>query len=148
MINHGPWGGAVVARHLRRAENPIARPGSSTGVPPHSASQDSISSQDNEGEQRFPAHTPRRRSGGGKRSEVRFTKLTDTIKATIFAVLALCLAVVAALLVRFLGISSDPAMFSIWSCAPTVATLVMPLVVTRDGYSKEGRKSLSLHRLG
>ena len=46
-------------------------------------------------------------------------------------------------------ISSDPVIFSpIWSCTPTVATLVMLLVVTRDGYSREGWKSLGLHRLG
>jgi membrane protease YdiL (CAAX protease family) len=77
-----------------------------------------------------------------------FTKLTDTSKATIFAVLVLCLAVGAALLIRFLNISSDPVMFSVWSCTPTVATLIMLLVVTRDGYSKEGWKSLGLHRLG
>jgi uncharacterized protein len=77
-----------------------------------------------------------------------FTKLTDTTKAAIFAVLVLCLAVGAALLIRFLGISSDPIMFSVWSCTPTVATLIMLLVVTRDGYSKEGWKSLGLHRLG
>jgi uncharacterized protein len=31
---------------------------------------------------------------------------------------------------------------------PTVATLVMLLAVTREGYSKEGWKSLGLHRLG
>ena len=77
-----------------------------------------------------------------------FTKLTDMTKATIFAVLVLCLAVGAALLIRSLGISSDPVMFSVWSCTPTVATLIMLLVVTRDGYSKEGWKSLGLHRLG
>jgi membrane protease YdiL (CAAX protease family) len=77
-----------------------------------------------------------------------FTKLTDTSKAAIFSVLVLCLAVGAALLIRFLSISSDPVMFSIWSITPTVATLIMLLVVTRDGYSKEGWKSLGLHRLG
>jgi uncharacterized protein len=77
-----------------------------------------------------------------------FTKLTDTSKAAIFAVLVLCMAVGAALLIRFVGISSDPVVFSIWSCTPTVATLIMLLVVTRDGYSKEGWKSLGLHRLG
>jgi uncharacterized protein len=77
-----------------------------------------------------------------------FTKLTDTTKGAIFAVLVLCLAVGAALLIRFLSISSDPVMFSIWSITPTVATLIMLLVVTRDGYSKEGWKSLGLHRLG
>jgi uncharacterized protein len=76
------------------------------------------------------------------------TKLTDTSKAAIFTVLVLSLAVGAALLIRFLGISSDPVIFSIWSCTPTVATLIMLLVVTRDGYSKEGWKSLGLHRLG
>ena len=77
-----------------------------------------------------------------------FTKLTETTKAAIFAVLVLCLAVGAALLIRSLGISSNPIMFSIWSCTPTVATLIMLLVVTRDGYSREGWKSLGLHRLG
>ena len=77
-----------------------------------------------------------------------FTKLTDTSKATIFSVLVLCMAVGAAALIRFLSISSDPIIFSIWSCTPTVATLIMLLVVTREGYSKEGWKSLGLHRLG
>src|ERR671920_100380 len=77
-----------------------------------------------------------------------FTKLTDTSKAAIFAVLVLCMAVGAALLIRFLDITSDPIMFSIWSCTPTVATLIMLLVVTRDGYRREGWKSLGLHRLG
>jgi uncharacterized protein len=77
-----------------------------------------------------------------------FTKLTDTSKAAIFAVLVLCLSVGAALLLRFLSISSDPIIWSIWSSTPTVAALIMLLVVTRDGYSKEGWKSLGLHRLG
>src|SRR5918999_6202703 len=77
-----------------------------------------------------------------------FTKLTDTSKAAIFAVLVLSLAVGAALLIRFLNITSDLVMFSIWSITPTVATLIMLLVVTREGYSKEGWKSLGLHRFG
>src|ERR671916_968383 len=77
-----------------------------------------------------------------------FTKLTDTTKGATFSVLVLCLAVGAALLIRFLDISSDPVMFTIWSITPTVAALIMLLVVTRDGYSKEGWKSLGLHRLG
>src|SRR4051794_24023969 len=76
------------------------------------------------------------------------TKLSDTSKAAIFTVLVLCLAVAAALLIRFLVISSDPVIFSIWSCTPTLATLIMLLVVTREGYSREGWKSLGLHRLG
>src|SRR5919112_4507155 len=77
-----------------------------------------------------------------------FTKLTDTTKGAIFTVLVLCLAVGAALLIRFLNITSDGVMFTIWSITPTVATLIMLLGVTRDGYSKEGWKSLCLHRLG
>src|SRR5215203_4429909 len=82
-----------------------------------------------------------------------FTKLTDTSKAAIFAVLVLCMSVGAALLIRFLSITSelitsDLIIFSIWSGTPTVAALIMLLVVTRDGYTKEGWKSLGLHRLG
>jgi CAAX protease family protein len=77
-----------------------------------------------------------------------FTKLTDTSKAAIFTVLVLCLAVGAASLISFLNITSDPIIFSVWSCTPTVATLIMLLVLTRDGYTKEGWKSLGLHRLG
>src|SRR5215213_4681583 len=77
-----------------------------------------------------------------------FTKLTDTTKGAIFTVLVLCLAVGAALLIRFLDFSSDLVVFSIWSGTPAVAALIMLLVVTRDGYTKEGWKSLGLHRLG
>jgi uncharacterized protein len=77
-----------------------------------------------------------------------FTKLTDTSKAAIFAVLVLCLSVGAALLIRFLDLSAGFGLFTIWSCTPTVAALIMLLVITRDGYTKEGWKSLGLHRLG
>jgi membrane protease YdiL (CAAX protease family) len=77
-----------------------------------------------------------------------FTKLSDTNKAAIFAVLVLCLSVGAALLIRFLDLPQGFVLFSIWSFTPTVAALLMLLVVTRDGYSKEGWKSLGLHRLG
>jgi CAAX protease family protein len=79
---------------------------------------------------------------------VLFTKLTDTSKAAIFAVLVMVLAVGAALLIRTLGLTGGPAMFSIWMSTPTVATLIMLLVVTREGYSREGWRSLGLHRLG
>jgi uncharacterized protein len=76
-----------------------------------------------------------------------FTKLTDTTKAAIFSVLVLCLSVGAALLIRTLDLSGL-VLPAVWSSTPTVAALVMLLVVTRDGYSKEGWKSLGLHRLG
>jgi membrane protease YdiL (CAAX protease family) len=77
-----------------------------------------------------------------------FTKLTDTSKAAIFAVLVMVLAVGAALLINMLGLTGGPAMFGIWMSTPTVATLIMLLIVTREGYSREGWKSLGLHRLG
>src|ERR671912_2603724 len=77
-----------------------------------------------------------------------FTKLADTSKGAIFTVLVLCMAVGAALLIRILNITSDLVMFTIWSITPAVAALIMLLVVTRDGYTKEGWKSLGLHRLG
>ena len=77
-----------------------------------------------------------------------FTKLTDASKAAIFSVLVLCLAVGSALLIRFLELTPGPSMWTLWSITPTVAALIMLLVVTRDGYSKEGWKSLGLHRLG
>jgi uncharacterized protein len=63
-------------------------------------------------------------------------------------VIVLCIAVGAALLINVLGFTGGFGMFAIWMSTPTVATLVMLLVVTREGYSKEGWKSLGLHRLG
>jgi uncharacterized protein len=77
-----------------------------------------------------------------------FTKLADTSKAVIFSVLVLCMAVGAALLIRFLEIPPGYAMFALWMSTPTVATLIMLLVVTREGYSRDGWKSLGLHRFG
>jgi uncharacterized protein len=76
-----------------------------------------------------------------------FTKLADTNKAAIFSVLVLCMAVGAALLIKTLGLSGD-GLAVVWSFTPTVAALMMLLVVTREGYSKEGWKTLGLHRLG
>ncbi len=81
-------------------------------------------------------------------SSAVFTKLADTNKAAIFSVLALLMSVGAALLIRILELPPSGGMWALWSFTPTVATLVMLLVVTRDGYSKEGWKSLGLHRLG
>ena len=77
-----------------------------------------------------------------------FTMLTDTSKAAIYSVLVLCMSVGAALLIRFLELPQGPVMWTLWSFTPTVAALIMLLVVTREGYSKEGWKSLGLHRLG
>ena len=76
-----------------------------------------------------------------------FTKLTDTTKGAIFAVLVLFLSIGAALSINMLGLSGF-AMAGVWSITPVVATLIMLLIITREGYSKEGWKSLGLHRLG
>jgi membrane protease YdiL (CAAX protease family) len=78
-----------------------------------------------------------------------FVKLTDTGKGAVFSVLVLLLAVGAALSINMLGLASSELMWgSLWSITPVVATIIMLLVVTRDGYSREGWKSLGLHRLG
>jgi membrane protease YdiL (CAAX protease family) len=77
-----------------------------------------------------------------------FTRLTDTNKAAIFSALVLLMAVGDALLVKALGLTSGLGLAALWMCTPTVATLIMLLVVTREGYSKEGWKSLGLHLLG
>src|SRR4028118_598981 len=78
-----------------------------------------------------------------------FTKLTDTSKAAIFTVLVLFLSVGAALSINMLDLGSNMLMWaSVWAITLVVATLIMLLVVTRDGYSREGWKSLGLHRLG
>ena len=81
-----------------------------------------------------------------------FTRLTDTTKAAIFSVLVLVMAVGDALLLRMLdfpqNLIGELSRAALWMCTPTVATLIMLLVVTREGYSREGWKSLGLHRLG
>jgi membrane protease YdiL (CAAX protease family) len=78
-----------------------------------------------------------------------FTKLTDTSKGAIFSVLVLLLAVGAALSINMLGLGSNELVWgSVWMSTPALAALIMLLVVTREGYSKEGWKSLGLHRLG
>ena len=77
-----------------------------------------------------------------------FTKLTDTSKAAIFSVVVMVLAVGAALLIRMQGDFPGPGLWAVWMFTPTMAALIMLLVVTREGYSREGWKSLRLHRLG
>src|SRR5918998_2793830 len=78
-----------------------------------------------------------------------FMKLTDTSKGAAFSVLVLLLAVGAALLINMLGLASNMLTWApLWASTPAVAALVMMLVVTRDGYSREGWKVLGLHRLG
>ena len=77
------------------------------------------------------------------------TRFTDSQKAGIFTVLVLVLAVAAALVINATGMDSNLiAWGAVWSITPTLATVIMLLLVTREGYSREGWKSLALHRLG
>jgi hypothetical protein len=62
-----------------------------------------------------------------------FTKPTDMNKAATFSVLVLLMALVAAVLIRFLELAPNLGMWILWSCTPTVAALIMLLVVTGDG---------------
>lgn len=78
-----------------------------------------------------------------------FKTLTDTSKAAIFIGLVLILAVAAALTINALGLGSNQfAWGAVWSITPVLATVIMLLIVTREGYSREGWRSLGLHRLG
>ena len=73
-----------------------------------------------------------------------FTNLTNSAKAFLFYVFAFGLTVTVSLLYPVLGeIAGFIHMFT-----PTLAVLIMMLVVTRDGYSKAGWATLGLHRLG
>jgi membrane protease YdiL (CAAX protease family) len=73
-----------------------------------------------------------------------FTNLTNSTKAFLFYVLAFGLTLTVSLLQPLLG---DATMF-LHMYTPTLATLLMLLVVTRDGYTKSAWRSLGLHRLG
>jgi len=69
-----------------------------------------------------------------------FQSLKDSSKVIIFTALVLLLAITFSLI---------PGMNSfIYMMTPTLAVLIMMLLVTRDGYKKEGWKMLGLHKLG
>jgi membrane protease YdiL (CAAX protease family) len=74
--------------------------------------------------------------------------LTDRQKAAIYAALVVSMGVGAACLIDELGLTPGFALFSLWMSTPALATLLMLLVVTRDGYSKDGWASLGVHRFG
>ena len=64
-------------------------------------------------------------------------------------VLVLLLAVAAALAINAFGLTSNEfAWGAVWSITPVLATVIMLLVVTREGYTRKGWQSLGLHRLG
>jgi len=73
-----------------------------------------------------------------------FTNLSNSAKASVFYVFAFGLTLTASLLSPFLGELT----MLIHMYTPTIATLLMLLVVTRDGYSKTGWATLGMHRAG
>ena len=77
-----------------------------------------------------------------------FTKLVDTSKATIFTILVLFMALAIALLFKVGVFTSEGPVIALYMGTPALAGLVMLLVITRDGFSREGWKVLGLHRLG
>src|SRR5215207_7514719 len=77
-----------------------------------------------------------------------FTRFHDTNKAAIFTVLVLLMALVAGLMIRGLGITSNFVAAGLYMFTPAEAALIMLVIVTRDSFSREGWKTLGLHRLG
>ena len=73
-----------------------------------------------------------------------FSNLTNSAKAFLFYVFAFGLTVCVSLLAPLLG-GIYP---FIHMYTPTLAVLIMMLIVTRDGYSRAGWATLGLHRLG
>jgi CAAX protease family protein len=76
------------------------------------------------------------------------TKLNDTNKAIVFTVLATFMALTAGLTLNLLNVTSELLGAGLYMLTPALATLLMLLLVTRDGLSREGWRSLGLHRLG
>ncbi len=74
-----------------------------------------------------------------------YTTLSNLVKAIVFYLLAFSLEVIAAVaLAPLIGeLAPLAGMFT-----PTIAVLLMLLVVTREGYTREGWASLGLHRAG
>src|SRR3712207_2433022 len=83
-----------------------------------------------------------------KRRSIMFSKLTDNGKAAIFTVIVLLLAVVVAASISLFSITSEFLSMVLYMFTPALTALIMMLVITRDGFSREGWKTLGLHRLG
>lgn len=73
-----------------------------------------------------------------------FPRLSDLAKSVTFYAIVFALVTAVGLASSILG----PATLVVAMLTPTVAALLMLLVVTRDGYSRAGWAGLGLHRLG
>jgi len=76
-----------------------------------------------------------------KRRAIMFTKLTDTSKAAIFTVIVLLLAMTVAASINLFSITSEFLSIVLYMFTPSLTALIMMLVVTRDGFSREGWKT-------
>ncbi len=83
-----------------------------------------------------------------KRRSIMFTTLTDSSKAAIFTVVVLLLAVTVAASISLFSITSEFLSIVLYMFTPALTVLIMMLVVTRDGFSREGWRLLGLGRLG
>jgi membrane protease YdiL (CAAX protease family) len=77
-----------------------------------------------------------------------FKTLTDNSKAAIFTVMVLLLTVTVAASINLFSTTSEFLSIVLYMFTPALTALIMMLVVTRDGFSREGWKPLGLHRLG
>ena len=77
-----------------------------------------------------------------------FTQLTDTVKAALFYAIAFGLTLCVALLAPRLGDGAMLGMMFLHMYTPTVAAVLMLLVVTRDGHTRAGWSALGLGRAG
>jgi hypothetical protein len=72
-------------------------------------------------------------------------KRNDIQKAAVFSVLVLSLAVVAALLIKVLDVGAGEwGWASIWEITPLLAALIMLLVLTPEGHSRQGWQSIGV----
>jgi len=78
-----------------------------------------------------------------------FNHLSSLVKASVYYIIALGLAVVAAAIVVLApGLVERLGQIDLYMLTPLLAVLLMLLVVTRDGFTRAGWKGLGLHRLG
>lgn len=75
-----------------------------------------------------------------------FGNLSETGKAWVYAGLVCTLALFAAVTIRALEVTSELAGAVVYMFTPTLAVLLMLLVVTRDGWSRAGWSKLGLRR--
>lgn len=73
--------------------------------------------------------------------------LSEASKAAVFSAMLLTLALAAGLLIQAVNPPQLLA-YIIWGSTPLVAVLIMMLVITNDGRTREGWELLGLHRLG